>query len=188
MIMNQQGACPRIWVKLLINPMLLHYGKGSKIRRSSIMNVSPINSFYLGDNSVIEYYTIIDNGVGAVRIGNNSRIGLRSTIIGPVQIGSHVILAQNVVLSGLNHNYDDISLPIRKQGVSVSPIIIEDECWIGANSIIVAGVCIGKHSVIAGGSVVTKSIPPYSVVGGNPARILKRYDFEKKEWIRISKI
>lgn len=185
LMMNTTGACPRKWVKWFINPFVFHYGKGSKIRSFVILNISPINMFSLGEKSVIEYFTIIDNGVGYVNIGNSSRIGLRNTLIGPIQIGNQVILAQNVVLSGLNHNYEDIELPIRAQGVKTLPIIIEDECWIGANSIITAGVHIGKHSIVAGGSVVTKSVPPYSIVGGNPARLIKQYDFEKKEWRKI---
>ncbi|WP_289005653.1 acyltransferase [uncultured Parabacteroides sp.] len=185
LMMNTTGACPRKWVKWFINPFVFHYGKGSKIRSSVILNISPINMFSLGEKSVIEYFTIIDNGVGYVNIGNSSRIGLRNTLIGPIQIGNQVILAQNVVLSGLNHNYEDIELPIRAQGVKTLPIIVEDECWIGANSIITAGVHIGKHSIVAGGSVVTKSVPPYSIVGGNPARLIKQYDFEKKEWRKI---
>lgn len=185
LMMNQTGACPRKWIKWFVNPFIFHYGKGAMIRRSVILNISPINHFSLGEKSVIEYFTIIDNGVGDVNIGNDSRIGLRNTLIGPIQIGNHVILAQNIVVSGLNHKYENIECPINKQGVSTSPIIIEDECWIGANSILTAGVCIGKHSVVAGGSVVTKSVPPYSVVGGNPARILKQYDLEKKEWIKV---
>jgi len=64
-------------------------------------------------------------------------------------------------------------------------IIIEDECWIGANAVITAGVTIGKHSVIAAGSVVTKNIPPYSVAVGNPARVIKQYNFETKQWLRV---
>lgn len=185
LMMNPTGACPRKWVKWFVNPYIFHYGKGSKIRKSVILNISPINSFSLGDKSVIEYFSIIDNGVGAVHIGSCTRIGLRNTLIGPVEIGNQVILAQNVVLSGLNHNYQDVGQPIRTQGVNVHPIIIEDECWIGANSVITASVRIGKHSIVAGGSVVTKSVPPYSIVGGNPARLLKQYDFDKKEWVKI---
>lgn len=187
MIMNPQGACPRKWVKWFINPIAFHKSKRkkSKIRKYTIMNISPINSFYLGNNSVIEYFTLIDNGVGAVYIGNNSRVGLRNTIIGPVRIGDNTILAQNVVLSGLNHNYENIDQPIRLQGVSINPIIIDDEVWIGANSTITAGVHIGKHSIIGGGSVVTKNIPPYCIAVGNPAKIVKQYDVKTRQWIHI---
>lgn len=144
LIMNQRGSCPRLWVKWFVNPFMLTYGKRSKIRRSAIMNVSPINSFILGRESIIEHYVTIDNGVGHVHIGDHSRIGIYNTIIGPVFIGNQVILAQNITISGLNHTYDDISRPIVKQGITTSPVIIEDESWIGANTVITSGVHIGK--------------------------------------------
>jgi acetyltransferase-like isoleucine patch superfamily enzyme len=63
-------------------------------------------------------------------------------------------------------------------------ITIQDEVWIGANAVILAGVCIGKHSVIAAGSIVTKDVPPYTVAGGNPARVLKSFNPETKQWER----
>ncbi|MCF0048689.1 acyltransferase [Dyadobacter chenwenxiniae] len=133
---------------------------------------------------MIEDFTTVNNGVGEVRIGNNSLIGLGNVIIGPITVGNNVILAQNIVASGLNHNYTDTRRPIHEQGVSVAPIVIEDDCWIGANSVITAGVTIGKHCVIAAGAVVTKSIPPYSVVVGNPARVIKQYDGSRNEWVK----
>ena len=179
------NARPRWWVKHFMNPLVLRHGKGAIIRHQTVMNVSPINKFYIGTNSTIEEFSVMDNGVGEIIIGNHTRIGLRNTIIGPVHIGNHVILAQNVVLSGLNHNYEDISLPIHLQGVSVAPIIIEDNAWIAANSIITAGVTIGKHAIVAGGSVVTKNVPPYTIVAGNPAKAIKRYQSESQKWIRI---
>lgn len=64
-------------------------------------------------------------------------------------------------------------------------ILIEDDVWIGSNSIIVAGVTIHSHTVVAAGSVVTKSLPPYSVVAGNPAKVIKQYQFESNEWINF---
>jgi acetyltransferase-like isoleucine patch superfamily enzyme len=88
-------------------------------------------------------------------------------------------------MSGLNHSYEDVNIPIDKQKVTTAPIIVEDECWIGANAVITAGVTIGKHSVVAAGAVVTKDIPPFSVAVGNPARVIKQYDFERKEWVRL---
>ena len=92
-------------------------------------------------------------------------VGMRNTLIGPISIGNNVILAQNVVLSGLDHRFNDISTPISLQGVSKAEIVVEDECWIGANNVITAGVHIGKHAVVAAGNVVTKDVPPYTVVG-----------------------
>ncbi|WP_159467678.1 DapH/DapD/GlmU-related protein [Dyadobacter sp. 3J3] len=177
-------ARPRLWVRLLLNPLYHKKGKGVIIRRRVRMDVVPFNSFSIGENSAIEDFCTINNGVGEVHIGNNSLIGMGNVIIGPVTIGNNVILAQNIVASGLNHNYQDVTKPIHQQGVSVAPIVIEDDCWIGANTVITAGVTIGKHSVVAAGAVVTKNIPPYSVSVGNPSRVIKRFDETQNKWIK----
>ena len=185
MLIPRHQAKPRKWVSWFVNPFYHKTGKHSVIRRSTRMDVVPFNKFELGDFSTIEDFCTINNGVGHVIIGNESRIGMSNVIIGPVTIGNAVIFAQNIVMSGLNHSYEDITLPISKQKESTALIIIEDECWIGANAVITAGVTIGKHSVIAAGSVVTKNIPPYSVAVGNPARVIKQYNFETKQWLRV---
>lgn len=179
------NARPRLWIKILINPFYFRHGKGSCIRRQCVINVSPINNFRVGNYSTIEEYCIIDNGVGTVLIGNYTRIGLRSTVIGPIEIGNHVILAQNVVLSGLNHKYEDIEMPIHEQGVNAYKICIEDDVWVGANSVITSGIRVGKHAVIAAGSVVTKDVEAYTVVAGIPAKPIKRYNEELKQWVKV---
>jgi len=120
-----------------------------------------------------------------VIIGNDSLIGMGNVLIGPVSIGNNVILAQNVVMSGLNHEYRDVSTPVHQQKVTTAPITIGDDCWIAANSVITAGVTIGKHCVIAAGSVVTKDVPPFTIAAGNPAKPIKRYDEALKEWVRV---
>lgn len=148
------------------------------------MDVLPFNKFILGDNSVIEDFSTVNNGVGDVIIGHNSLVGMGNVIIGPVAIGNNVILAQNIVASGLNHEYRDVAMPVHLQKVTTAPITIEDDCWIAANVVITAGVTIGKHCVIAAGSVVTKDVPPFSVAAGNPARVIKRYDATKNEWVK----
>jgi acetyltransferase-like isoleucine patch superfamily enzyme len=178
-------ARPRLWVRVFVSPLIHKRGKGARIRFSARLDVFPFNKFSIGKKSIIEDFSTINNGVGDVFIGDNSRIGLSTVIIGPVYIGNYVILAQNIVVSGLNHSYEDISLPPRLQKVSTKPIRIEDNVWIGANAVITAGVTIGKHSVVGAGSVVTKDVPGYCVAVGNPARIIKKYDFERKEWIKV---
>jgi acetyltransferase-like isoleucine patch superfamily enzyme len=178
-------ARPRKWVSWFVNPFYHKRGRFSVIRRRTRMDVLPFNKFELGAYSILEDFCTINNGVGDVIIGSQTLIGMGNVIIGPVTIGSEVIFAQNIVVSGLNHNYENIHLSIQKQNVSTAPIVINDECWIGANVVVTAGVEIGKHCVVAAGSVVTKDIPPYSVVVGNPARIIKRFDFERDQWIRV---
>ncbi|MGN6178288.1 MAG: acyltransferase [Mucilaginibacter sp.] len=177
-------ARPRLWVKLFINPFVHKRGNGAKIRRARL-DVLPFNRFDIGRKSVIEDFSVINNGVGDVFIGDNTLIGLSNVIIGPVSIGNNVILAQHIVLSGLNHEYRDINVPIVNQKVTVAPIVIEDDCWIAANSVITSGVTIGKHSVVAGGSVVTKNVPQYSVVAGNPAKVIRQYNSKTENWERV---
>lgn len=176
-------ARPRWWVRWFVNPFVHHRHRSSIIRSSVRLDVLPFNPFVLGDRSIIDAFSVINNGVGPVVIGSNCLIGIGAVVIGPVTIGSHVILAQHVVLSGLNHAYEDVRMPIRSQPVTTRPIVIGDECWIGANVTITAGVTIGRHSVVAGGSVVTRNVAPYTVVGGNPARVLKHYDQPSGQWI-----
>ena len=176
---------PRFWVKWFVNPFYHKKGKGSCVRRRTRMDIVPWNKFELGANSTIEDFSAINNGVGPVVIGYQTKIGLSNTIIGPVTIGNNIRLAQNITLSGLNHNYQDVTIPIHAQGVATAPIIIEDHTWIGANVVVVAGVIIGKHAIVAAGSIVTKDIPPYSVVAGNPARVLKKYNPKTKIWEKL---
>ena len=185
MLLPKDEARPRLWVRLILNRFFHQRGKGSRIRRYTRIDVLPFNKFVLGEKSIIEDFSTVNNGVGDVIIGHDTLIGMSNVIIGPVQIGNNVILAQNIVASGLNHEYRDPEVPIHRQNVTTAPIIIEDDCWIAANSVITAGVTIGKHSVVGGGSVVTKSIPPYSVATGNPAKVIKQYDHESGEWKRV---
>lgn len=185
MLVPSGEARPRLWVKLFVNPFIHKKGSGSTIRWRTRMDVLPFNRFEMGRKSVIEDFSTINNGVGDVLIGDNTLIGMSNVIIGPVTIGNNVIFAQNIVISALNHEYSDVNVPIYLQKVVVNPIIVEDDCWIAANSVITSGVTIGKHSVVGGGSVVTKSVPPFSVVAGNPARVIKKYDETSKSWIRV---
>lgn len=187
MLIPKGEARPRWWVRTFMNPFYHKRGKKSVIRSTVRRDVLPFHQFLLGAGAVIEDFSVINNGMGGVIIGNNSFIGLSNVIIGPVEIGNQVILAQHVVISGLNHGYEDIDLPIKDQPCSFQKIMIGDDCWIGANATITAGVTIGKHVVVAGGSVVTKSLPDYCVAAGNPARILKQYNFQTKQWEKAQK-
>jgi len=184
LLIPKGAAQPRLWVSLFLNRFYHVRKKGSVIRRRTRLDVMPFNRFELGINSTIEDFCTINNGVGDVIVGDNSLVGIGNVIIGPVKIGNNVILAQNIVASGLNHEYMDAATPIRFQDVTTSAIIIEDDCWIAANVVITAGVTIGKHCVVGAGSVVVKDIPPYSVAIGNPAKVVKRYDEQTKQWVK----
>lgn len=182
LMIPKNQARPRLWVKAFLNPLKHKKGKNALIRRNVRLDVLPFNAFELGRDSTIEDFATVNNGVGAVIIGERSRVGISCVVIGPVRIGNDVIMAQNIVMSGLNHGYEDVNVPINLQKCTTKEIVIEDECWIGANAVITAGVRVGKHAVVAAGSVVTKDVPPYSIAAGNPARIIKRYNFETQQW------
>lgn len=172
-IMNQVQTRPRWYIRLFA-PLYQHRGKHSVIHRSVRMDTPPYRKFYLGDYSVVESFTCINNAVGDVIIGNYTRVGLHETIIGPVTIGNHCCTGQGTIITALIHNFNDSNQRINAQGVSVKPIIIEDDVMIGANASIMPGVRIGTHSIVAAGAVVTKDVPPHSLVAGVPAKIIKK--------------
>lgn len=173
LIMNQRDARPRWYIRLLA-PLYQQRGRGSKIYGSVRMDTPPYRKFVLGRRSVVESFCCINNAVGDVIIGDNTRIGLHTTVIGPVEIGSNVNLAQGIVVTALNHNFTDCTRRIDEQGISTAKVTIGNDVWIGANATVLPGVTIGNHSVVAAGAVVTKDVPPYSLVGGVPAKILKK--------------
>lgn len=175
---------PRWWLRIL-QPFYMKKSRKAVIYRNTRKDIVPFNSFEIGEFSVIESFSTINNMVGSIRIGSHSRIGLCNTIIGPVKIGNNVNLAQNIIVSGLNHNYSDPNKTIISQGVNTSEIIIEDDVWIGANSVILAGTTIGRHSIIGAGSVIIRDVPPYSIVVGNPGKIVKQYNFSKQKWMKL---
>ena len=171
-IMNQRDARPRWYVRLLA-PLYQHRGRGSKIYHSVRMDTPPYRRFWLGRRSVVESYCCVNNAVGDVVISDYTRIGIHCTVIGPVCIGSHVNLAQGITVTALNHIFKDSSRRIDEQGVSTKPVVIGDDVWIGANAVILPGVTIGSHCVVAAGAVVTKDVPNHTLVGGIPAKVIK---------------
>lgn len=107
-----------------------------------------------------------------VHIGDRSELGQSSYIYGGVTLGADVLMGPGVRLITRNHNIGDTDTPIRCQGESFAPIVIGDDVWIGANVVVLPGVQIGDHAVIAAGAIVTKTVPPWSIVGGVPARVI----------------
>ena len=172
LIMNQLETRPRWFIRMLA-PLYQHRGQHAVIHHSVMMDTPPYRKFWLGDYSVVESFACINNAVGDVIIGDHTRVGLHNTIIGPVSIGNHVNLAQGITVTALNHNFSDAGKRIDTQGVSTTPVVIEDDVWIGANTVILPGVTIGQHSVVAAGAVVTKEVPPHSLVAGVPAKVIR---------------
>lgn len=131
--------------------------------------------------------------IGSVSVGRNSTINENCRIYGDVSIGDNCLLSNNIFISSGGHTYSHIaSLAIKEQdslSVINNAVRIEDDCWIGINVVIVAGITIGKGSIIGANSVVTKDVSPYSIVGGVPAKLLKkRLNFEPPKQILWNQI
>ena len=159
---------------------LIHFGKGVTLERGVIIDGLSHDGIVLGDNVAIGAYSLVrassPSSLGAgVRMGNNSAIDAHSFIgaAGAVLVGENVIMGQHVSFHAENHNYDRTDIPIKHQGVRRIGIVIEDDCWVGSNTTFLDGCHVGRGCVIAAGSTVRGEIPPYSVVAGAPARVLK---------------
>ena len=142
----------------------------------------------LGKHSLIETSSVVCTWHGNVTLKDGAIIGIGSVVIGPVQIGENAACSQHCFIGGQSHHYEDISKNFLRQGVETKEVVIQHDVWIGSNSVILCGVKIGNNSVIGGGSVVTEDIPAYSVAVGNPARVIKKYDFKTSQWVRVSEL
>lgn len=105
-----------------------------------------------------------------------------------VIIEDDVLFAAFVHVTDHSHDYRDVTKPVSKQGIfSKGPVVIKKGAWLAFGCHILSGVTVGENSVVAANAVVTKDVPPYSVVAGNPARVVSRFDFEQNNWVHVSK-
>lgn len=132
----------------------------------------------LGENFSIRQNSILGAINGELIVGDHVSIAENVTVNasekGKIALGNYVLIAPNTVLRASDHVTTRTDQTIREQGHTGGEIIVEDDVWIGANCVVVAGAHIGKGAVIAAGAVVTKDVEPYTIVGGVPAKFLKR--------------
>ncbi len=166
------------------HPYLVRVGRSVTLDDDVYIDALSRNGVRLGDNVSIGRFTIIETTGILTNLGTGFEIGANSNLgdynfvgaSGGVTIGENVLIGQKVSFHSENHNFSRTDVPIKAQGTTRAGIVVEDDCWLGAGVIILSGVHIGHGSVVAAGSVVTKDVPPYSVVAGVPARIVKRRD------------
>ena len=129
----------------------------------------------IGDNCWIRSFARIHSWRGSVEIGDNSSINAYTIIYGTggVKIGKGVRIAAHTVIVASMHNHENLDIPIYQQGWTAKGIRIEDGVWIGCNAAILDGVTVGHDSIVAAGAVVTTDVPPNSIVGGVPARVIR---------------
>ncbi len=158
----------------MLNTKCIHIGNISGIGDNSYLG--PITQY-----SGVSYSPKIEIGDGTW-IGKNCSIASIQAVI----IGKDVLFAGHVHITDHSHGYEEIQTPISKQKlISKGPVVIGDQCWLGYSCEILSGVHVGRHSIVAARAVVTRDVPPFCVVAGNPAKIVKRYDFEQNVWVKV---
>jgi galactoside O-acetyltransferase len=132
----------------------------------------------LGKNiSISKNSYLYANDDGYLKIGDNFTMNTNSQLgasSGKIEIGENCAIAPNCVLRASNHNFERVNTPFLQQGHTYGEIVIEDDVWIASNSVITANTKIGKSSIVGAGSVVTKDVEPFSIVGGVPAKLIRK--------------
>lgn len=127
-------------------------------------------SLRVGDRSFVATGCVLRDDV---ELGDDVSLNPYVTVAGTVRIGDGVRVASYAALYGFNHRFDDLGTPIWLQGLDTQGIVVEDDVWIGTHAVVCDGVTVGTHSVVAAGAVVTTDVPPWSVVAGVPARVVR---------------
>ena len=164
-------------------------GSGVSIR--PILNTTHPENISLGDDVSLGLFCWVGTNTDLkekpkLTIGNLVHIGAYSMIIAAnkISIGNNVLMSERVTILDHSHEYEDIKKPVIDQPIVYKgEIIIEDDCFIGVNSVILGNVRIGRHAIIGANAVVTHDVPAFCVVAGQPAKIIKHYDFTKKKWL-----
>lgn len=147
----------------------------SAIRRNVWVEINN-GLFIMKDGSYVNPGTRIYVDNATLTVGKNSLLNMDCNVIalGNIHIGDNVLIAHRCNIISGDHNYKRRDIPIRLQGHSVKDICINDDVWIGCQSIILGGVTIGKGAIIGAGSVVTKNVGENEIWAGNPAKFIKR--------------
>ena len=192
--MVARGVWHRLWLRRARGLLLV--GRGVALRNPQCVSVGRSvvledfcevqglsrQGIVLGDHVTVGRMAMIrPSGYYRRAIGEGLTVGDHSNIgpgcyvgcSGHVQIGSHVLMGAGVSMHAENHNIERIDVPIDAQGVTREDIVIEDDCWLGGGATFLAGVRVGRGAVVAAGSVVTRDVPPYAVVAGVPARVVR---------------
>lgn len=161
----------------------IRLGRGSYLDQGVYLHACPQGieigeQSYVMHGSVLHVYNFRDLPHAFIRIGRDSLIGEMNVLRGQggITIGDRVYTAPLVQMLAVNHVYDDPTRPMVEQGITAEGIVVEDDVWIGAGAILTDGVRVGRGAVVAAGAVVIQDVPPHTVVGGVPARVLRTID------------
>jgi len=158
-------------------------GHGVYLDQGTYLHATP-NGIEIGARTIVMHGAVLHvynfRGMpqSGITIGSDSLIGEYSVVRGQggVEIGDRVYTSPFTQIIAVNHIFDDPNRPFVEQGITAQGIVIEDDVWLGAGAVITDGVRVGKGAIVAAGAVVTKDVPPHTVVGGVPAKIIKTID------------
>jgi acetyltransferase-like isoleucine patch superfamily enzyme len=150
----------------------------------------------IGTNVIVGPYCTLSAGVmpghvpdndPVVTIGDDVLIGRGSGVVGhrSVSIGDGVFTGHNVYITDANHGYEDVHETIGRQFAGPKPVVVGAGSWLGHGTIVLPGSHIGEHVAVGAGAVVTGELPSFSVAVGNPARVIRRYDTGREEWVKV---
>lgn len=145
--------------------------RGGKAYKRLRAKLAGVYIKHIGKNVNIEPHATFNH---ALSIGDNSGIGENSELYGDITIGKDVMMGTNCIIYTRNHAFDRTDIPMMEQGAQPSkPVVIGDDVWIGGRVTILPGVTVGKGSIIGAASVVTKDVPEYAIVAGNPSKVIR---------------
>ncbi|MEM8896392.1 MAG: acyltransferase [Bacteroidota bacterium] len=175
------------WYVWLVMVFPRYFKRG--ISWKSRLDLVPFHQFEMGKYSRVEMNTVINNGMGDVVLKDEVHTGIGCVIIGPVTMDKHVGLSQYVRILGMHHGIEP-TMPHHHTPVTKAPVILEEDAFIGTGTVIMGKkngepLTIGKYSRVGANSVVMSDIPPYSVAVGNPAKVVRTWDFEKETWVKV---
>jgi acetyltransferase-like isoleucine patch superfamily enzyme len=161
----------------------IHLGRNVYLDHGVYLHACPAG-ITIGENSfvmhgaVLHVYNFRNLPHAFIHIGRDSLIGELNVLRGQggITLGDRVYTSPLVQILAVNHVYADPGRPFIEQGITAEGIVVEDDVWIGAGAVITDGVRVGRGSVVAAGAVVTQDVPPHTLVGGVPARVLKRIE------------
>lgn len=183
-------AIPYGWVYRML---FRHMGAGTFV--SPFIQCVGLECVSLGDRSVISRNTrlLALKAYGSqafdpqINIGKDVSIGFGCTLscINRIEIGHHVTIGDNVYIADSHHDYRDPELGVLQQPLLPGQVSIGQGAWVGYGAFVAGNVSLGEHSVVGANSVVTRSVPAYTVVAGVPAKPVRRFSHELGQWIRI---
>lgn len=161
-------------------PRNMKFGNGCSVKKGAVLraNSSSLDALNIGEKVSILEFSLLSSNEGFIKIGNRSWLSPYTLIYGNggVTIGSDVLLAPRVSINTVGHSFDILDEPINSQKLTLAPVKIENNVWIGLGATVLQGVTVGEGAIVAAGSVVNKDVPKNSVVAGIPAKVIKYRD------------